>query len=505
MRKVDRTKLAGWTREKSFYPFLTTQQRAPCWTWNENRKINVMQVIACLGWGLFLLSCIFSEKSIAAEKLMLTEEESQAISTLVNTPAVVELNKDVQSLSEDVYLQDSLKEDMDRSLLSLTAEVKAASKQLVSAIEDGGEDEERSALLKIGRLAKKVKSLKEDLARQEDLLSETRRELRLKSRQLAVQNEQLCKRKISLRDTIVSRLRKEAEEVSALQFQGEFQCSPQKNINQCLTGAGRKADIIMQASAKVDSLWEVKDIAGYTITEATMGLDGTVNYKGRFNYKRMIGEKVLAYINDLLGLSQFIVMLHSNDTVEYFVDGNAYGEGREIGITLDSGAHSFYVKGKNGSASVVRHITEDMKLYLPISDKVAIPQLNPPKSLAKPKRVKKKQMLGKNFTISNVQVSLPVSKRSDEQDTYIDQGNNLRRLSFFDGVEFCKRVNGRIASQLEYTNLLQSPDFQNQIGFKSSYWLNKGIVLSRMGSGMLAKQVLESDKYSVVCIKNTGI
>jgi len=456
-----------------------------------------MQIVGRVVCLFFISSCLFRSVHVKANEMVLTEKERQDISKLVNNPIVVGLNRDVQSLSEDIYLQDAQKEDAKRSLSALTTEVRAAGSQLVNAIEEGGED--RSLLLEMGRLAKKIKSIKEDWAYQEDTLSDTLRELRVKSRQLAVQNEQLRKNKISLRDTIVSRLRTESGDKKNLVSQGFFQCSPQKNLNQCLSEPRRKADIIAQASDGVDKIWEVKNISNYKIIDATMSLDGEVKYTVSFGYKQAFSDSMLAYVNDLLELSRFLVTLHSNDAVEYFIDGKSYGTGKQISATLDSGVHSFYVKNRTGSASVVRRIGEDSQLYLPVSARAVNKIAPPPKALAMPRSLRQ-QTESQKYTISNITFSLPISTVEGGVDTYLDQGNVFKRLSFEDGVGFCSTVGGRIASQLEYTKILQSPEFQTKIGFKSSYWLNETIVLSRMGEGILAKRASSSDKYNIACI-----
>jgi len=497
MWQIDRAKLAGWAREKFVHPFVAAQQRAPCGERGVYRNIEVMQIAGRMVCLFFISSCIFRAEHVNANEMLLTEKERQDISKLVNNPIVVGLNRDVQSLSEDIYLQDAQKEDAKRSLSVLTAEVRAVSSQLVNAIEEGGED--RSLLLEIGRLAKKIKSIKEDLANQDETLSDALRDLRVKSRQLAVQNEQLRKNKISLRDAIVSRLRTESGDKKNLLSQGSFQCSPQKNLNQCLSEPRRKTDIIAQASAGVDEIWEMKNISNYKIIDATMSLDGKVNYKVSFDYKQAFSDSMLAHVNDSLELSRFLVALRSNDTVEYFVDGKSYGIGKQISVILDSGVHSFYVKSSSGSASVVRRIGEDSQLYLPVSVRVVNNIATLPKALARPRSLRQ-QAESQKYTISNITFSLPISAVEGGQDTYIDQGNVFKRLSFEDGVWFCSEVGGRIASQLEYTKILQSPEFQTKIGFKSSYWLNETVVLSRMGEGILAKRASASDKYNIACI-----
>lgn len=458
-----------------------------------------MQIMKVLGFLLLSIYLSLWSIRVDASEDQLTRHELDMISELVNTPSVAKLNEEVLSLSQDIYLLDAFNAETALSLRVKKEDLKAASLQLINALELDGAD--KPILLELGRLSREIKSINSRLSTQKKELLDYHNELRVKSRLLVVQNDHLRKKKISLRDAIVSRLRSSSNDEESISYQGNFICSPLKNIKQCLGMAGRKADVIAQASASLGSVWTIKDISHYKITNASMDLDGNVNYKANIKFKRTFSDSMFAYVNDLLELSQFSVRLYSNQTVEYFIDGKSYGLGREKTLTLDVGIHSFYIKNQNGSASIVRRINSDGEFFIPLSvgSSVKKSRLSPPKSLIKSPRGRK--VLSHGFSISGINFNVPVSNGIDSEDVYSDQGNLLKRLSFNESVDFCKNQGMRLASQLEYTKILKSSEFQNQVGLKSSYWLNEGVVLARMGDGILAKRVKSIDKYSVLCVK----
>lgn len=462
-----------------------------------------MQKVKRLNWFIIICASFLGvEGAYSIDDNLLSESERTAIDGLINSPSVVGLNKDVQSLSEDFYLNDEVNNEAKRTLSSLKSAMKSASIQLIDSIEveRGGE---RSILLEMGRLSKKAKSIRDDLKAQNETISEIQSLLRKKRRQLEIAKDVLRSEKVSLREKIITRLRAESGHKVSASYQGVFQCSTQKSLTLCLSEPGRKADILSLASASIGGSWDIDDISGYEISDANMSLTGEVNYHVKFDYVKGFNKKTMLYLNNALGLSNFSVVLSSNEEVEYFVDGVSFGYGRRIAVALDAGYHAFYVKGRSGAASIVRSVNKDSKLHIPISSKENTPpHFSPPKSLAKP-HIKESQSSTSreiSYTISGFSVYLPASESTSDKDSYPDQGNVFRRLAFLDAAEFCHSLGRRVASQSEYAKILKSSDFQNNIGLKSSYWLNAGLVVSRMGDGVLAKRASDNDKYNVICV-----
>lgn len=500
MWESDRATQSALDKVKFIKPRFSADQRTPCCQISTSRKTDGMSKMKIFGYAFLFLYLARWNISVIAGESKLTSGELKMISELVNSPSVVQLNQEVLSLSEDIYLLDSLNSEIARSVTAKKDNVKTASIQLIRALELA-DSEEKSILLELGRLSREIKDLNNKLLTQKKTLLDYQSELRVKSRLLVVQNDYLRKKKIALRNDILSRLKAESSGEDSLIYQGDFLCSPQKNINQCLGAEGRRAEIIAQASANIDDAWSIKDISHYKITDATMNLNGEVRYSVNIKFKKSFNNNMIAYINDLLGLSQFLVTLHSNKNAEYFIDGKSYGVGKTKQVTLDVGTHSFYVKNDHGSSSIIRSINNDVNFFMPISDGdfVGKKTYTPPKALIK--SPKSRYLSSHAFTVSDVTFSVPIANKIDDKDTYSDQGNLFKRLSFNDGVDFCEHQGLRVASQLEYTKILKSQDFQNQVGLKSSYWLNQDLVLSRMGDGVLAKRVNSMDKYSILCVK----
>lgn len=443
-----------------------------------------------------------------ANEAIFNRSELAEIEKLDADGSVQSLGEDIVALDEQAYLLESKKAEDELLILNMMTIVKGMSAQLVSSISNG-EDKSQELMRDIGMFSRNIKVLKGRIKYYSENLSEIFISLRSKSKLLFTRREHIRKKKVMLREGVLERLRGLSRGVVERNYSGKFQCNTSMSLAHCIDDSGRKKLMLDEVRVNIDSPWDVGEFLQSKLIDANMNINGVVDYRMRVQYRQIIGQKLLKYVNEQLGLTQVILTVHSNDSVEYFVDGRKMGEGNELSIPIDIGMHSIYVRSSKGAASVMRAIGEDMKLYLPIR----LPQKNissesssvrPPTMLSPSvsSSLNNRALMSHYVKLNNKRFFVPVSIAQND-DTYLDQENSFLRLSFNSATSFCFSNGGRIATQMEYMEALNSSEFPNAIGLKSSFWLNQNTVLSRMGEGVLGKRVSNDDKYIILCADNS--
>lgn len=148
-----------------------------------------------------------------------------------------------------------------------------------------------------------------------------------------------------------------------VKLSASIKCSKTQYLRQCLNGS--KESILTGLRHSNVFLDETSVPINYEIVDASMSLDGTLDYTVLATFKPVYTEEVLAEVNEKLGLVSTKVTLYSNVSVQWFVDGVQSKVGKNIEVDLVNGVHSIIATYKGESKSVVKNINSEEKLYFP--------------------------------------------------------------------------------------------------------------------------------------------
>ncbi|WP_429234510.1 hypothetical protein [Aeromonas salmonicida] len=462
--------------------------------------------------ALFVFMLIMTDAAYAASvEDFLTDKERLSLADISKGGQTSALQQSVAELNHNKYLLDALSEEGALKLSLMAVDLRGLSNKLVDVVIDGGGDS-KSVLFAIGKLSRDINNLKNDKLTRALEIAELETRLNQQSKILALRQQQQRKKLVALRNDIVRRLQSSDNVMKTFTYDGSFQCSTQKSIRQCIDAPGRRNAIIDAAlSPQGDDMWQVVGTPNYKVNSANMDLDGTISYQVEISYKETLNKQAFRQINEALGLQSFDVTLSSNESVTYFIDGKVIGVGKKISANVDAGSHAISVKSKSGRASIIKEIANDDTLYIPVKvyslsknqrseQPKIIPLVSPDESVPLSLRPEpaSPRLTPRHLEANGVKYFIPLIK--NEGEGYLDQGNSFTLMTYNEAALFCKgETASQIASQLDYSTILKSSGFSNDVGFKSSFWLNESTVITRMGDGVLARRVNSKDRYNVIC------
>lgn len=185
---------------------------------------------------------------------------------------------------------------------------------------------------------------------------------RLKEKQEEIHYELLnLKKKITER--ILADVK--ANQMIDVTLSASIKCSKTQYLRQCLNGS--KESILTGLRHSNIFLDETSVPTNYEIVDASMSLDGTLNYTVSASFKPVYSDEVAAEVNDKLGLVSTTITLHSNVPVQWYIDGVQNKIGKDVKVDLVNGVHSIIASYKGESKSVVKNINDEEKLYFPFN------------------------------------------------------------------------------------------------------------------------------------------
>ncbi|MCH1929375.1 hypothetical protein L9G16_04210 [Shewanella sp. A25] len=166
-------------------------------------------------------------------------------------------------------------------------------------------------------------------------------------------NEQIY----SLKSEIINRIMTELanpESVRQFNVENSISCSKNQSIGDCLKDTQKF--IIKNATSSDPFINEKSTLISYKVTDASMNLEGLLNYKSTIIIKLSYDKNIEKLINEKLGLESAIIKLTSNVNADWFIDGVLVGTGKEITPEVTLGKHGIiasYNKDKKSTIEII--------------------------------------------------------------------------------------------------------------------------------------------------------
>ena len=378
------------------------------------------------------LICLFASNSFAFD--IITSSEESALREIQQNYDV-----DSQLITANDKLSRYNKSQYDHEALALSIyTAKGKYKQLIKTLPEkviSGEGvaeyfkEIENVLLLIDRseaehiaggiaLKEEYQMIEMDYVKLNDLRSEKNKKLSLLKKQVV--------------DRLVSDFSK-PNSTQKFNRQGTAVCSTFQSISDCLS---ENEKIIISKTKKTEPFLNDRSVLlSYKVHDASMSMNGGLNYDVSMTFKSSYNNRVEALLNEKFGLKSALITLESNVVIDWFIDGNKVGKGKKIEQEVTLGRHGIMASYKSEGQSTVEiiegngqftYVFENTVAPLLPKKNIALkkeskPAVNKSKSVVKkekPAEVAKEQVAKKKVKLMQQEAkpAEKVSATTDEQD-----------------------------------------------------------------------------------------
>jgi len=223
----------------------------------------------------------------------------------------------------------------------------------------------------------------------------------------AERNEKLYSLKKQVVDRLVSDLSKPNSQ-HRFNRQGSAVCSRFQSIKDCLDE--NKAIIVSKIKKSEPFLNDRSVLLSYEVNNASMNMDGGLNYDVSMAFKSSYNTRVESLLNEKFGLKSAIISLESNVDVDWFVDGNKVGTGKNIQHEVTLGRHGILASYKSKDQSSIE-VIESNGAFTYIFDNTVAPLL-PQKTVKVKEKAKTKTVVKKeNSEVVKKVANKPATKK----------------------------------------------------------------------------------------------
>ncbi|WP_413693926.1 hypothetical protein [Psychromonas sp. KJ10-2] len=174
----------------------------------------------------------------------------------------------------------------------------------------------------------------------------------------------------ALKQRVVARLTEELanpKSVKDVSLSGTLSCTTYQSINQCLT---ENENFIVKDAKKSDNFLNERSVLlSYKIVDASMNLDGDLSYRAAMTFKPAYNNKIESILNEKFGLKSAVLTLKSNVDVDWYIDGNKVGSGKEITQEVALGRHGILASYNSVGQSSIEVVEGNDELFYTFSDK----------------------------------------------------------------------------------------------------------------------------------------
>ncbi|MEL0659532.1 hypothetical protein V6255_10325 [Psychromonas arctica] len=213
----------------------------------------------------------------------------------------------------------------------------------------------------------------------------------------------------ALKQKVVGRLTSELADpksVKNVSLSGTAVCTKFQSINECLNE--NESQIIKNAKQSDDFLNERSVLLSYKIVDASQNLDGELSYRAAISFKPSYNSKIESILNEKFGLKSAVLTLKSNVKVDWYIDGNKVGSGKEITHEVSLGRHGILASYNSIGQSTIEMIESNGEFFYTFSEKTKKNQAN--KAVSTQNKLAKTNYPNVSLTEPHSQTNKPVIK-----------------------------------------------------------------------------------------------
>ncbi|WP_298940733.1 hypothetical protein [uncultured Psychromonas sp.] len=213
----------------------------------------------------------------------------------------------------------------------------------------------------------------------------------------------------ALKQKVVGRLTSELADpksVKNVSLSGTAVCTKFQSINECLNE--NESQIIKTAKQSDDFLNERSVLLSYKIVDASQNLDGELSYRAAISFKPSYNSKIESILNEKFGLKSAVLTLKSNVKVDWYIDGNKVGSGKEITHEVSLGRHGILASYNSIGQSTIEVIESNGEFFYTFSEKTKKNQAH--KAVSTQNKLAKTNYPNVSMTAPHSQTNKPVIK-----------------------------------------------------------------------------------------------
>ncbi|WP_158134606.1 hypothetical protein [Photobacterium damselae] len=252
---------------------------------------------------------------------------------------------------------------------------------------------------------------------------------------------------LKLKKSIISRINNDIKSTKIIDvpLQASIKCTIANSLRQCLN---ENKESIIQGIINSNVFIDKSSIPlSYKITNASLSLEGIVNYSVLAKFKPVYTKEILALINDELGLSTTKLELKSNVNAKWYLDGIEVANGKKVIVDISYGRHSIVASYKGKIQSIQENILKEDVLYFPFKIKKE----------KEPFRQESRNNLLSEYE-KKVDEVTKVSSKAKFDTIYSNYGKfkvlKDNPLSYPEAIEVCKKANNKLINIENLTSLL---------------------------------------------------
>ena len=168
---------------------------------------------------------------------------------------------------------------------------------------------------------------------------------------------------LDIRDSVVTRLKKEFANPIPVSVSGKLQCSPYQSIRACFESKQTTSKLINDAvETRFGQIEITSTTNNFKVDSATMDYDGNVEYKANFNLFVQYNEDIDAQVVKEVGVESFDIVLLSNKPANFYLDGLPVGKGQEVSVKVSKGKYAVLAKFEGHQESTIQDISMPVSL-----------------------------------------------------------------------------------------------------------------------------------------------
>ncbi|HIF9104525.1 TPA: hypothetical protein ACX6QA_001453 [Photobacterium damselae] len=252
---------------------------------------------------------------------------------------------------------------------------------------------------------------------------------------------------LKLKKAIISRINNDIKSTKVIDvpLQASIKCTIANSLRQCLN---ENKESIIQGIINSNVFIDKSSIPlSYKITNASLSLEGIVNYSVLAKFKPVYTKEILVLINDELGLSTTKLELKSNVNAKWYLDGIEVDNGKKVIVDISYGRHSIVASYKGKVQSIQKNILKEDVLYFPFKIKKE----------KEPVRQESRRNLLSEYE-KKVDEVTKVSSQAKFDTIYSNYGKfkvlKDNPLNYPEAIEVCKKANNKLINIENLTSLL---------------------------------------------------
>lgn len=166
-------------------------------------------------------------------------------------------------------------------------------------------------------------------------------------------SQQLFKLKTDIINRLLADLSKSSSNYK-VNLDGSTQCSKYQSITDCLKKS--KSEILSSTRNESPFLNDKSVLLSYDVTDASMNMQGKLDYKVAMNFKPSYNSKIDTVLNEKLGLRSAMITLVSNVKADWYINGIKVGTGTKLFHEVPLGKHGILASYQNSDKSSIEKI-----------------------------------------------------------------------------------------------------------------------------------------------------